>query len=371
MKAQDETRPLVSVASKEDVWRANATLVELQQACAVHKTCDECLAASYACHFCEFDFQCHAIGSPLGCITGISQCHHLEDCERQEPQHVGYGPPPSVVIAVLCLVVTLTCCLCGLSAICSVFLRSARRRRQKPRNATPTAATEPASPDQSEPLLSTIDEDESILTFEEDVDGVAIERLNRLHEERSSSRVSWKTVCFRLTWLGALVVVTVLALMFYPRMPDYNVCNRQFEWESILQSLRHLSPKIEYDVLISVINENRFGFVLEKGRADIYHNETWVGRWELNQTWEAKAGAISDVIAPIRLDPGYAEGIALWNAFRKNELIFRINASITGSITWGHHKIYRISSAVPDIEFLVGAEYDRGLCKCTEYLEPQ
>lgn len=36
-----------------------------------------------------------------------------------------------------------------------------------------------------------------------------------------------------------------------------------------------------------------------------------------------------------------------------------------------HLQIYRISSAVPDIEFLVGAEYDRGLCKCTEYLEPQ
>lgn len=47
-------------------------------ACATFKTCDACLNASSLCHFCEYDFQCHVIGSPYGCTTGISQCHHLE-----------------------------------------------------------------------------------------------------------------------------------------------------------------------------------------------------------------------------------------------------------------------------------------------------
>lgn len=204
---------------------------------------------------------------------------------------------------------------------------------------------------------------------------------------------SWRGFIIRITWLAVLISITVLSLMFYPRMPDYNVCNREFEWESILKSLVSLHPKIEYQVLISVINENRFGFVLEEGTADIYHNDTLVGAWKLEAPYEAKAGSISDVITSIHIEPGYAEAYTLLNAFRKNELIFRINASITGSITWGVHKvrlhlepnpvlvvsligcaclqIYRISSSVPDIEFLVGAEYDRGLCKCTEYLEPQ
>jgi hypothetical protein len=159
--------------------------------------------------------------------------------------------------------------------------------------------------------------------------------------------------------------------MFYPRMPDYNVCNRQFEWESILHSLTNLHPKIEYQVLISVINENRFGFVLEQGAADIYHNGTKIGYWKLNQTWEATAGAITDVITPIHIEPPYMEAFSLLNDFRKNALIFQINASITGSITWGSHKIYQISSSVKDIEFLVGAEYDRSLCNCTEFLTPQ
>lgn len=56
---------------------------------------------------------------------------HSVDCERSEPQYVGYGPPPSVVIAVLCLVVTLTCCLCGIASICSVFFPSKAQKQRK------------------------------------------------------------------------------------------------------------------------------------------------------------------------------------------------------------------------------------------------
>lgn len=159
-------------------------------------------------------------------------------------------------------------------------------------------------------------------------------------ERREEREFNWSTFFWRLGWLATLLGVTIFALMYYPRIPDYNVCNREFEWESILQSLRHLQPKIDYQVLISVINENRFGFVLESGRADIYHNDTFVGKWELSTPFEATAGAISDIIAPIHITPPtVAESYALWRDFRSNELIFRINATVTGSITWGTHKV--------------------------------
>ncbi|TYZ62262.1 hypothetical protein PybrP1_000866 [[Pythium] brassicae (nom. inval.)] len=341
--------------------------------CADYKTCDECVAASYTCHFCEFDFQCHAIGSPSGCLTGISTCHHLEDCKRQVPQYVGYGPPPSVVIAVLCLVVTLTCCVCGVAAICSVFLHRKKRRSEYPDDApaarrkknkkskklTRSVDVDADAESQEEPLLSDTSEHE-ITEFEESGDHAVLERLQaRRARERS---FSWRSFFVRVTGILSLVGITVFALMFYPRVPDYNVCNREFDWESILQSLRSFHPKIEYQVLISAINENRFGFLLEEGKADIYHNGSRVGYWKLEAPLEAKAGAITDVIAPIRIEPGYSEAYSLWTAFRNNELIFRINATISGSIMWGSHKVYDISTSVDDIEFLVGAEYDRGLC---------
>ncbi|GMF12238.1 unnamed protein product [Phytophthora lilii] len=190
---------------------------------------------------------------------------------------------------------------------------------------------------QREPLLEEIREDE-VRLFENEVDQASLERL-RTRYELDERQFNWQAFAARVTWLTALISMTVLALMFYPRMPDYNVCNREFEWESILHSIMGLEPKVEYQVLVSVINENRFGFVLESGRADIYHNSTLVGKWELDKPWEAKAGSISDVIAGINIRPGYSEGIALWKDFSNNELIFRINATITGSITWGRYKV--------------------------------
>ncbi|KAL4155218.1 hypothetical protein PRNP1_007331 [Phytophthora ramorum] len=366
---QTNEAPVAAFQGAEDVqW----------DTCASHKDCDSCLNASYTCHFCESDFQCHVVGK--GCIVGMSTCHHLEDCERQDPQYVGYGPPPSVVIAVLCLMVTLTCCFCGLSAICSVFCRgnkspsrraklAAALEKGKKKKKTTLRDEEERAQAQRQPLLLEEIREGEVRLFENEVDQASLERL-RSRYEQDERQFNWRAFASRITWLTALITMTVLALMFYPRMPDYNVCNRQFEWESILHSLMGLEPKVEYQILVSVINENRFGFVLESGSADIYHNSTLVGKWELDKPWGAEAGAISDVIAGINIQPGYSEGIALWRDFSRNELIFRINATITGSITWGRHKIYRISSSTPDVEFLVGAEYDRGLCKCTEYLTP-
>lgn len=191
---------------------------------------------------------------------------------------------------------------------------------------------------QRQPLLLEEIREGEVRLFENEVDQASLERL-RTRYEHEERQFNWQAFAARVTWLTALISMTVLALMFYPRMPDYNVCNREFEWESILHSIMGLEPKVEYQVLVSVINENRFGFVLESGRADIYHNSTLVGKWELDKPWEAKAGSISDVIAGINIQPGYSEGIALWRDFSRNELIFRINATIMGSITWGRHKV--------------------------------
>lgn len=367
--------PVMDLQARGALWEQDPLTWDT---CASHKDCDSCLNSSVTCHFCKSDYQCHAIGSKYGCAVGVSACHHLEDCERPEPQYVGYGPPPSVVIAVLCLMVTLTCCFCGLSAICSVFCRERKLPSRRAELAAALKANKNKKPTlrddeeqaraQKEPLLEEIREDE-VRLFENEVDEESLERL-RTRYERDERQINWQTFAARTTWLTLLITLTVLALMFYPRMPDYNVCNREFEWGSIIASLMSLTPKVNYQVLVSVINENRFGFVLESGRADIYHNSTLVGKWELEKEWEAAAGAISDKIANINIEPGYSEGISLWEDFSKNQLIFRINASITGSITWGRYKIYRISSSTPDVEFLVGAEYDRGLCKCTEYLTP-
>lgn len=71
--------------------------------CADHKTCDECVEASYTCHFCEFDFQCHAIGSPMGCVTGISTCHHLDGSACGLVAVAGYNVYDTLVLILIWL----------------------------------------------------------------------------------------------------------------------------------------------------------------------------------------------------------------------------------------------------------------------------
>jgi hypothetical protein len=258
---------------KELEWIRANNLNASYEACSTHKTCDSCLNSSYACHFCEFDFQCHAIGSPLGCMKGISVCHHLEDCLRKKPQQVGYGPPPSVVIAVLCLIVTITCCFCGISSICSVFMRGYHRRQRKNsstkfsnkietklknlnkqtnsrrRNNSSHSSNSNSSGSsgssgsetnpQEEPLLPEVDE-EALLLFEEqeEVDKQTLERLESSTTSPTStsnssqtSRPSHNTSALghfftRVIWLTALLSFTVslIELTWYE---SYN-CDKIF-----------------------------------------------------------------------------------------------------------------------------------------------
>lgn len=58
--------------------------------CFSHKTCSECALYSHLCHFCEFDQQCHAIGSWYGCADGefllVSSCR-LSLCKYLRHYH--------------------------------------------------------------------------------------------------------------------------------------------------------------------------------------------------------------------------------------------------------------------------------------------
>ncbi|CCI45347.1 unnamed protein product [Albugo candida] len=291
----------------------------------------------------------------MGCIKGMSVCHHLEDCERNEPQHVGYGPPTSVVITVFALMIIGACCLFGLASLYSIL----RRSQVNSVETTRISVSETRAEDEEGLADSTSESREPLLAVHE--------ALSASRTSLSDNNSSWRKVCRRIIFVGFLSAGTILGLMFYPRFPDYNVCNREFQWESVLHSILNLQPVVEYQVLLSVINENRFGFLLEEGKLYFHHRGLHVGSWELNQTWTAAAGAISDVIMPINIRPGYLEGLAMWSDFQRDKLVFLINGTIRGTITYGKYKIYTISSDVPAINFVVDAEQDRRLCECKDY----
>ena len=124
---------------------------------------------------------------------------------------------------------------------------------------------------------------------------------------------------------------------------------------------------MKYEVLLSISNENRFGFELDYALAKIHHNNISVGSWRLEKPWIAEAGSISDLLLTIHIAPGFSEGLALWNDFIRNRLVFSIDADVTGYIKYGTTKLYRLSTSVTGIEFQVDAVTPRNLCNCSSY----
>ncbi|ETV95100.1 hypothetical protein H310_11383 [Aphanomyces invadans] len=343
---------------------ANGTIPAVGDTCSSITSCDDCIK-TYTCHFCEYDLQCHAIGSTSGCIKGMSTCHHIEDCVRKDPEYVGYGPPGYVVLGVLCLVSTLVCCVGGCTVLIGMIRRGRARsatRATSRRNVAKHSATD-VDNDTTTSLLSPVDDVEGGSSSDETPPRAPV-------DPEPAPRSTFGTLCSRTIWLGSLVGFTICALMYYPRVPDYQICNQQFDWESIFASLISIKPKIHYQIITSVVNENRFAFHLDSGVADISHNGIKVGTWAISN-WTAEAGAVSDMLAMVKIEPStFAESMSLWKDFHYNNLTFQINTNLTGSIRWGSLKLYSFSVQAPAVDFLVGDKYPRDLCKCTEYLTP-
>lgn len=122
-------------------------------------------------------------------------------------------------------------------------------------------------------------------------------------------------------------------------------------------------------MLLSISNENRFGFELDYAVAKIHHRNISVGSWHLNVSdpFIAEAGSISDLLLTLHIAPGFSEGIVLWKDFLQGTLVFSIDADVTGYIKWGSMKLYRLSTSVRGIEFPVDVETPRNLCNCPDY----
>ena len=211
--------------------------------CASHKTCDACLGASRFCHFCASDFQCHAIGSPHGCAFGMTTCHNLTSCERLEPEYIGYGPTPAAFLGVFCLVLTLSCFCCAGNLICGILrksrsIASSSQRclpmKKKGQSAEQVALLESDNEDKG---VESDDENGAVVyeeyrdardhfAYEEspfDFERKEIERAQQ--QKRLYCSFIKKILCFCF-----FIGFTIWALMYYPRIPEYNICNRKVHW---------------------------------------------------------------------------------------------------------------------------------------------
>lgn len=313
----------------------------------------------------------------------------MQDCERSQPQVIGFGPPYDSIMPIVIFILVIMGGLFLLYAmiyLLSLMCCNSRRNELRDDHRSTSrskAATEFNNTDAYQLLLpKEAPSEEQGDGKEEEEEGVTAPLLTKAEAtlaHKSTDDSSPPSFSPRRKgcpgWVKTGLLLTLSALfitgsvLYFPRTPDYNICNRNFDWKSIFDSLKSITPKVNYDVLLSISNQNRFGFTLVEAEANIHHNNITVGRWQMDpsQPLTIMPGSITDFIITLHLAPGFSEGAALAKDFYSNTLVFNIDAAISGVVTYHGHSLTRLATHVNGIEFNVGAETPRNLCNCRDY----
>merc|ERR1712096_499888 len=87
-------------------------------------------------------------------------------------------------------------------------------------------------------------------------------------------RCAWCVFSFLAT---ASVLCAVAAIMLFPTVPTYYVCDTATDWNSIWSSMEHLSPQSTYNVLFTIKNNNYFSTELTNIRIRLYYEKENIG----------------------------------------------------------------------------------------------
>merc|ERR1711971_383236 len=144
------------------------------------------------------------------------------------------------------------------------------------------------------------------------------------------------------------------SILFFPKVPEVNVCSDEFAWKSIIDSLT------------SVKNKNRLDVALEGISGTFRHDGEEVGSFEIKDTVIA-ASSISDVLVTCTVAPDRWESLGLISDYYRDKLQFLVNAS-------GKLRIKGIGFAIPikEEDILIKAnksvtKKDRDLCACPQW----
>ena len=156
------------------------------------------------------------------------------------------------------------------------------------------------------------------------------------------------------------------SILFFPKVPEVNVCSDEFAWKSIIDSLTSLKMEASFEILTSVKNKNRLDVALEGISGTFRHDGEEVGSFEIKDTVIA-ASSISDVLVTCTVAPDRWESLGLITDYYRDKLQFLVNAS-------GKLRIKGIGFAIPikeeDIPVKANksvTKKDRELCACPQW----
>jgi len=360
------------------------------------------------------------VGSVYGCMTGVD-CYSNDRCLRQQPEYVdGYFYEDIGMLPILLIFATgiLCCCFASLAFCCVAGVKGAYVNLVDA--AVSTAQTrEPDAQTQqsflSEHLVQAIEQQEqpnvelvrteAVNIIEEtDIDDTepvaeqaALLATNPSQEgyslivDRSSrititSMVSPRPSAYavshsRRSGMGRMYclynlcrfcyVITLIGIGFflfgsiryYPKIPLYNVCNDAVAWKSIVDSMTNFKVEANFEILVSVLNNNNLDLAVDKGQGSFKHNGEFVGTFEIPPT-VADSMAITDILVVATFTPEKWEALSLSKEYYAGTLSFDLDAEATFRVPALLDFTY--NAAFENIHVMVNDPKldDKHLCKC-------
>lgn len=161
------------------------------------------------------------------------------------------------------------------------------------------------------------------------------------------------------------IVLIGCSVLFFPKAPQYNICNDEFAWKSIIDSFTHLNMEASFEVLMSVENRNRLDVTLDGFGGTFSHEGENVGTWTLRKS-VIQAMSITDVMLTCTVAPDRWEALGLISDFYRGRLMVMVD--VQGSVRVPGI-FYSIPVKMNDILVKVNDpdNKDRHLCACPEW----
>ena len=154
------------------------------------------------------------------------------------------------------------------------------------------------------------------------------------------------------------------AIRFFPKIPDYSVCNDDVAWRKLFESMARFKTEIDFEILLSIENANHVDVALDECHGVFRHGGEQVGHYRVPPA-SIPAMAITDVMILATLTPDRKEVIALTRDYYEDVLVLDVDIDLTLRTP----TIFNFSKdvTITDRPIQINQEEDRHLCACKKW----
>jgi len=183
---------------------------------------------------------------------------------------------------------------------------------------------------------------------------------------RSMDRLYGACATCYVVALAGIGLLAFAAVRYYPKIPEYNICNDSMAWKSLIDSLTRMSVTADFEILASISNPNHFDVALDMGRGSFTHHGVFVGTYDIPPV-VVKAMSVTDMMIIAHLQPDKWDALSLTTEYYRGKLVLDVDAQ--ANIRIPAFADYTYEADLKDIVVHVNELSDRHLCACPDWSE--